>query len=247
MANSIIFLTDNSLDECIATVCQRVLVREAGDIPIVSVSQKPMTLGNNICMGELGRSWLSLYKQLRAGLDAVETENVVIAEHDCLYTHSHLRWQPPRDDTFYYNSNHWLVEWSDRHEGMRGMYSYWPKRMAQSQLVCPVELFKQSNQEILELLDMGLKVDKGLHFYGEPGVMLDQLRSAFVEASSGRPIQLQARLKEYVSKYRTEFFRSEQPSLDIRHGGNFSGPKRGKSRCYDLPPWGKFVDVMETN
>jgi hypothetical protein len=222
-----------------------VLVREAGDIPIVSVSQKPIELGRNICVGDIGRSWLSLYKQLMAGLEAIETKYVAMAEHDCLYKHSALSWQPPRDDTFFYNANHFLVEGpGGNHPELYGMFSYWPRRMALSQLVCSVELFKESNREILELLDMGLKVDRGLHYYGEPGVMLDQLRHAFVEASSGRPIQLQARLKDYVTKYKTEFFRSEEPSLDIRHGKNFSGAKRGGHRRYELAPWGRFADLI---
>jgi hypothetical protein len=34
------------------------------------------------------------------------------------------------------------------------------------------------------------------------------------------------------------------PNLDIRHGSNFTGPKRGKDRCYELLYWGKFDDVI---
>jgi hypothetical protein len=103
---------------------------------------------------------------------------------------------------------------------------------------------RQSTEEVMRLLDMGLKVDKGLHWYGEPGQTSEQFRRAFVEASSGRPTQLQAYLKDYITKYDTEYFRTVQPNLDIRHGSNFTGPKRGKDRRYELPYWGKFAEVM---
>lgn len=245
MKNTILMLTDNSLSEDIAAPCRRILLREAGDIPIVSVSQKPIDLGRNICVGEIGRSWLSLYRQILAGLEAIETENVVIAEHDCCYSHEHLSYQISDPEIFWYNANHWLVEGpGGNHPELYGMYSYWPKRTALSQLICARDLLMESTREVLGLLGHGLKVAQGLHFYGEPGVKSKQFEKAFVEASSGRSSQLQAYLKDYVSKYSSAFFRTELPNLDIRHGSNFTGPKRGTKRRYELPYWGKFSEVM---
>lgn len=247
--NTILYLTDNSLEEELAVTCRRKLVqasREVKDLPIVAVSQRPIPLVKNVCVGEIGRSWMSLYRQLLAGLDAVETDNVVICEHDCLYTAEHLTWQPPSPDTFYYNANHWLVQWHGNHPEMEGMYSYWPKRTALSQLVCSAALLRQATEEVMQLLDMGLKVERGLHWYGEPGVVSEQFRKAFVEATSGRPTQLQAYLKDYVTKYKSEFFQTRIPNLDIRHGSNFTGPKRGNKRCYELPYWGKFEALWQS-
>lgn len=243
--NTILYLTDNSLEETLSETCRRILQREAGDLPIVSVSQKPIKLGRNVCVGEIGRSWMSLYKQILAGLKVVETETIVIAEHDCLYTSEHLNHQPEKDDRFYYNSNHWLVQWHGNHPEMEGMYSYWPKRTALSQLICSAKLFREATEEVMNLLEMGLRVERGLHWYGEPGVVSEQFRLAFVEASSGRPTQLQRYLKDYVTKYESEFFATRNPNLDIRHGSNFTGPKRGKMRTYDLPFWGRFENLFQ--
>ena len=39
----------------------------AGDTPIISVSQKPMDLGNNICVGDVERSSQNGYMQLLIG------------------------------------------------------------------------------------------------------------------------------------------------------------------------------------
>ena len=149
--NTILYLTDNSLDERIAALCRHVLVREADGLPVVSVSQRPVDLGHNICVGEIGRSWMSLYRQLLAGLEVIQTETVVIAEHDCLYTHEHLSWTPPDPGVFWYNENHWLVNWHGNHPEMEGMYSYWPKRTALSQLVCSPQLLEASTKEVMNL------------------------------------------------------------------------------------------------
>lgn len=245
MSNTLLYLTDNSVPEDIGNLCKRILLREAGDLPIVSVSQQPIALGKNVCVGMLGRSWLSLYKQILAGLAVIETDCVVIIEHDVLYSHEHLHWEPPDKKSFFYNFHHWLVEWHGNHPDLDGMYSYWPKRTALSQLICAVSMLRQSTEEVMRLLNMGLKVEKGLHWYGEPGVVSEQFRRAFVEASSGRPTQLQAYLKDYVSRYQTEYFRTKLPNLDVRHSSNFTGPKRGKNRTYDLPYWGKFSNLFE--
>jgi len=241
---TILYITDNSLDDSIMLPCQKILLREAGDIRIVSVSQKPIAFGDNICVGEIGRSWMSLYKGLLAGLAEIGSGTVVIAEHDCLYTHEHLSYQPEFTGAFYYNANHWLVNWHSNHPEMEGMYSYWSKRTALSQLVCDVSLLRESTEEVMELLNLGLKVEKGIHWYGEPGVVSEQFRRAFIESTSGRSTQLQAYLKDYVTKYTSLFFKTKLPNLDIRHGSNFTGPKRGKHRTYDLPYWGKFAEVM---
>lgn len=242
--NTVVYLTDNTLDEDIAALCRRILVREAGDLPIVSVSQKPIDLGRNICVGEIGRSWRSFYSQVLTALDAVETKTIAVAEHDCLYTNEHLSFKPPDLSVFWYNRNHRLVQWGGNHPELNGMYSYWPRRLPFSMLVCAKDLLKDAIKEIVNLLEMGLKIERGIRWYGEPGVVDDKLRKAFVEANSGRSTQLQRYLKEYVTKYDHRTFNTEYSSLDIRHGTNFTGAKRGKHRCYTLPYWGRFEDVI---
>lgn len=242
---TIIYLTDNSLDEALAAKVREILVREARGIPIVSVSQKPVDLGLNVCVGEIGRNWVSLYTQLIAGIDASGAQYVGICEHDCLYTHEHLSWIPPRDDVFYYNSNCWLVQWGGNHPELNGMYSYWPKRLALSQLVCKAALLRESVSERLALLRDGSKVTREFLGCGEPGVVSERaLRKARAAAMSGKPIQIQRYLNDYLRKYTSEVFETKNPNLDIRHGSNFTGPKRGKKRCYDLPYWGRFAEAI---
>ncbi len=240
--STIIYLTENSLDEHIAKVCQKKLLEEAGDMSIISVSQKPINFGRNVCVGEIGRSWLSLYKQLYAGLKEAETENIVIAEHDCLYTKEHLNWTPPTNDKFYYNMNCWLLQWGGNHPELTGMYSYWKNRYVLSQLICNTSLFRNYVEGLLNLL--GENINKELR-HCEPGICteaeLDKVREI---AKSGKSAYLTPYLKNYLEKYKSDTFYTEIPNLDIRHGTNFTGPRRGNKRRYELPYWGKFEEVI---
>jgi len=243
---TLLYLSDNSLEPSISDFCKRMLVRAAEGLPIVSVSQKPMDLGRNVCVGEIGRSWVSIYRQILAGLEVVDTEWVCLIEHDCLYTSEHLHYQPPDPMTFYYNANHWLLQWHGNHPEMEGMYSYWPRRVACSQLICTRERLTASTSEILDLIYAGLQLKGGFRWHGEPGTVDNKAYQAAVLAGSGSSAQWHRPLTVYLTKYRSEFFRTEQPNLDCRHGSNFSGPRRGKHRTFDLAPWGKFADLWES-
>lgn len=247
MTNTIVFITDNTLDEEIASLCRRILVREAKSLPIISVSQKPVELGTNICVGDIGRNWISLYKQLLTGVEAALTDWIVVAEHDVIYSHQHLSYSPDDASVFHYNHNAWLVQWPGTGPNpiFWNMYSYWPKRLALSQLICHKGLLKECLEERLYILEHGGKFDRLFLGCGEPGVVSERaLEKARKAAASGKPIQLQRYLKEYLRKYAHKVFGTDIPNLDIRHTSNYSGPKRGKQRRYELTYWNRFEDVM---
>ena len=241
---TIIYLTDNTLEKSIADKCREILLREHGDNPIISVSQKPIDLGINICVGDIGKSWMSLFKQQLAGLEAATTKYVAIAEHDCMYTREHFDWIPPKDDVFYYNHNHYLVEWHGNHPEIDGMYSKWSRhRNALSQLICSRDLLYNSIKEKLDLLNKGLLI---MRKAGEPGAFPDNfLANAAKWAISGRCVHLMKYLERYMQTYTHEDFVTKIPNLDIRHKTNFTGPRRGKQRTYELPYWGRFENVMK--
>jgi len=236
---TIVYLTDNTLDERIATLCRWKLAEAAGDIPIISVSQKPIELGRNLCIGEIGRCWLSLYKQLLLGCGEADTEWVVIAEHDCLYTAEHLNYTPSDGSVFWYNDNRWLVQWGGNHPELNGMYSWWPGSLALSQLVCDRQLLTECMVERVRILEGG--GDAKAFGKAEPGVV-PKVR---LYARSGRAMWLRSYLEDHLAKYGHKTFKTKLPNLDIRHGSNFTGPKRGNSRRYELPYWGRFEDWVD--
>jgi len=248
MSLTILCCTDNSCPEEIFSVVRRRLTTLADRVgaPIICVSHAPVELGDNIVVGEQKRSWLTLYRQIHKGLEAVKTRNVAIAEHDCLYHVDHFRWPPPRDDVFYYNENVWLVQWAkENHPELNGSYSkFWGQRLALSQLICNRDLYLRTLEQRLDIIDKDRSMIKNIDHAGEPGVSKINVKRARRWADSGRPVYLKDFLGKVLEHEHYETFTTRIPNLDIRHDGNFTGPRRGKNRRMRLPYWKHFKDVM---
>jgi len=103
---TIIFYTANSFENKLTALVRENLLRVAGDYPIISVSQKPMDFGKNICVGEIGKSVRNLYRQILIGAKATETEYVAMAEDDSLYSREHFEILRPKN-AFAYNMSKW--------------------------------------------------------------------------------------------------------------------------------------------
>lgn len=107
VTKGIVYYTDNQLDPEIMNACQRQL--EKSGLPIVSVSLEPLDFGQNIVVeGERGP--LTMFRQILAGIEALDTDVVYLAEHDVLYDPSHFEFTPNGNDLFYYNNNLWKVD-----------------------------------------------------------------------------------------------------------------------------------------
>jgi hypothetical protein len=244
--HTILYLTDNSFNPDLASFVRRKLVEAAGGRRIISVSQKPIAFGDNICVGEIGRSWHSLYSQLLAGVSAADTEYIAIAEHDCLYTPEHFAFVPPRHDTFYYNKNCWFVQWGGNYPELNGMYSFWPRSRlgTWSQMIV-------SRGRLLEYASLHMRVfDENCEL---PPRRPDEKRKDFIQrrrrkairiVKSGDFKQFSRFTRDYIEKEKESYFKTKAPNLDIRHDTNFSGPRRGHRRRYELPYWGRFEDVL---
>ena len=84
------------------------LLLKCGDIPIISVSQKPINLGKNICVGDVGASNFNMFRQIQIACQATEAEFVISAEADCLYPPDYFTFTPP-DERCYRNSNLYVM------------------------------------------------------------------------------------------------------------------------------------------
>lgn len=119
----IVYYTDNRLERGIAQACRQQL-KKAG-LPIVSVSLEPLDFGQNICL-PLKRGYLTMFRQILAGLEASKAEVIFFAEHDVLYAPGFFDFVPPDPGRVYYNTNVWHVRASDGH----ALY-YTAKRLSQ--------------------------------------------------------------------------------------------------------------------
>lgn len=106
----IIYYTDNRLREPIFSLAQRIILK--ANLPIVSVSLKPLDFGKNFVLN-LSPGFISMLKQITKGLEDSSSDYVFFCEHDVLYPVSHFDFTPKRDDIFYYNTYVWRWKYPD--------------------------------------------------------------------------------------------------------------------------------------
>ena len=94
---TIIYYTDNSLPAAFAETVRHKIETAAlvWHVPIVCVSQEKLDFGHEqICIGQIGRSFRSIYRQIIAGCEKARTEYVALCEHDVVYSISHFNIHP---------------------------------------------------------------------------------------------------------------------------------------------------------
>jgi hypothetical protein len=70
-------------------------------LPIISVTQKPVDFGENICVGEREASSQNAWRQLQIGAAAAKTKYVCTAESDFIYPKELFRFVPKSDRCAY--------------------------------------------------------------------------------------------------------------------------------------------------
>ena len=104
----IVYYTDNRLDAGIMLACQKQLLKSG--LPIISVSLEPLDFGDRNIVIDAERGYLTMFKQILAGVEASGADILFFAEHDVLYHPSHFDFVPEKSDLFYYNQNSWKVD-----------------------------------------------------------------------------------------------------------------------------------------
>jgi hypothetical protein len=119
---------------------QEQILESINGLPLISISQKPINFGENICVGDIGQSHLNIYRQLLIGAKIAKTDYIAACEDDTIYTPSHFTSFLPDLKTFAYNINRWRVyTW-------RSLFSY-TERIVLSQMIAPRQLFVNALQE----------------------------------------------------------------------------------------------------
>lgn len=105
---TIIYYTSNYEDESFERKVRENLLENCGGLPIISVSQKPVDFGKNICVGDVGHTYFNMYRQILTGTKAAKTSYVALAESDFLYPEKYFSFSPKDADVYRYN-NVWIV------------------------------------------------------------------------------------------------------------------------------------------
>ena len=223
---TIIYYTSNLLDEVnpyFLENTKKQLLKAAGEIPIISVSHKPIDFGENICVGDIGRSHLNLYKQILIGARAAKTKYVALAEDDIFYSYQHFRTYLPKKDHFAYDMNKWSIfTWTKPPQ-----YSF-RNRMVVNHLIAERDMLVEALEERFAKHPDPDKTP--LSYWGDPG-----------------------RYEKYlgVSVRKTEIFFSSVPGIVFTHKDAFGYLNHGKRkrlgnpRAYDIPVWGRVENMLK--
>lgn len=107
--STIIYYTSNQEDPQFEARVQENILKNCGNLPIISVSQKPINFGKNICVGNIGTSNFNMFRQIEIACEAANTQFVISAEADCIYPQDYFQYIPKQDDQVYRNSNLYVM------------------------------------------------------------------------------------------------------------------------------------------
>lgn len=107
---TVIYYTSNRESEDFEAKIRNNLKNTIGNLPLISVSHKPIDFGQNICVGDVGTSDHNIYRQMQLALMKVRTKFVATTEADCLYPPSgYFDFEPPDETTAYHYLNVWIM------------------------------------------------------------------------------------------------------------------------------------------
>jgi hypothetical protein len=108
MLNSTIIYYSSSKEGFEGKIRENIL-KVKGNVPLISVTQKPIDFGENICVGDVGQTYLNAFRQLLIGCEKATTEFIFTAEADCLYPEGYFDFNPTDPNAIYSYDNTWIL------------------------------------------------------------------------------------------------------------------------------------------
>jgi len=109
MLNStILYYSANAEDEVFTENIRKNILKHSNDLPIVSVTQKPIDFGKNICVGEHDNCYHNGARQVQIGLLEIDTPYVIVTNADTLYPPEYFQFQTTERGHVYRYNNVWV-------------------------------------------------------------------------------------------------------------------------------------------
>lgn len=141
---TIIYYTSNREDPVFEKKIQDNIMANKGDIPIISVSQKPIDFGENICVGDVGAAYHNEWRQIYIGAKQATTKYIIFAEADFLYHSDYFNFNPTDENKCYRYDNVWIVYKNPR------FGSYLKKKYSEGAQICGRELLIKMYEKYFE-------------------------------------------------------------------------------------------------
>lgn len=198
------------------------ILKYKGDLEIISVTQKPIDFGTNICVGDnVGVSGFNFFRQTLIALNNIKTPFALSCEADCLYPPDYFQWIPPREDVCYRNKNLYVM-------GQHREYFYKKEEGATHAQIVGTQFYKNALEKLFE---------------GEPEWDYEEKQKNFPKE------KLHAKREDIFNvwnKGEIEFYETENPVVQIktsqsmRHYTNSDRIPR-----WSLPFWGSGKDFRK--
>jgi hypothetical protein len=106
---TVIYYASNQEEEPFAQKIRDRLWKSKGGLPLVSVTQKPLDFGDNICVGDIGPSEENVWRQLLIGCHRAKTPYILSAEADTLYPPEYFTYKPESVKDRYWFEGVWIL------------------------------------------------------------------------------------------------------------------------------------------
>lgn len=180
-----------------------------GSLPVISVSQKPMDFGENICVGDVGRTYLNAFRQLLIGCEKTTSKFIFTAESDCLYPPGYFNFVPKDERSIYSHTNTWVL-WK------RGNDKYYYKEQTHAGMVYGREFLIKFLNESFKGLPMWSREKVGFPFYKKDQEFIYFSTLPIVSMKTGDGIQKGTRTDPRVSPKRVLEYWGDAHSLKER-------------------------------
>jgi hypothetical protein len=213
---TIIYYTHNKEFQSFEQKIQETILYESKGLPIISVSQKPINFGQNICVGEQGTNSLNTWRQVLIGCEAAKTEFVCLAESDSLHHSSYYSFLPEKDDIFYVTEPFYII-FTQKGKTHR----YYKKPISDNNLIIGRECLIDSLKILLKNLPEWQKES-------------DYEKNAFPDGGSLRGNKVRTLVSQKIG---TVTFKTDQ---NMHRKSSFH--RRGFN---NVPYWGYYMDLYK--
>jgi hypothetical protein len=193
------------------------ILKVCGDLPIISVTQKPIDFGTNICVGDdVGVSGFNFFRQSLIACKAAKTRFMISTEADCLYPPDYFLFRPERDDKCYRSDNVFVM-------GQHRKYFFRKPRGATHAQIVNREFYIENLERCFE---------------GEPE--WDATQFNFPKE------KFHAKWEDVFNRDDIEYFMQENPVVQIKTSQSMRNYTSAiRDPIYSLPYWGKGSDFRK--
>ena len=106
---TLIYYSSNQEKSAFETRIKNNILKQCGNMPIISVTHKAIDFGKNIVVGDVGASGFNMFRQVQIALREAKSRFVLSGEADCLYPPDYFTFVPKRDDKCFRNKNLYVM------------------------------------------------------------------------------------------------------------------------------------------